>query len=67
MNKQTHDEIQQVFIDAVLKAQKQIEDKYNVKTRIDINWEAVQSEDEKKNKELYITKNIISDDVYMAM
>ena len=54
MEKETHDRIQNIFIDAILKAQKKVETEFNTKVRCDFSWEAV-------------TPSIISDDVYQAM
>jgi len=55
MEKETHDKIQKIFIDAILKAQKKVEKEFNTKVRCDFSWEAVTS------------PSIISDDVYQAM
>ena len=54
MDKEIRDRIEQVFIDAILKAQSEVESKFKVKTQIDFDWEAIEP-------------NIVSDDVYLAM
>ncbi len=44
MDEATWQGIHKIFIDAVLKAQKDIEGKYKIKTRIDFEWEAVDTD-----------------------